>query len=55
MYYYCSTKIRSINNLINQNGYRLLIGNQDDCIFTLNEEVISLIENKNNIKFEIIK
>jgi FkbM family methyltransferase len=36
-------------------GYRLLIGNQDDCIFTLNEEVISLIENENNVKFEIIK
>ena len=36
-------------------GYRLLIGNQDDCIFTLNEEIISLIENENNVKFEIIK
>jgi hypothetical protein len=37
-------------------GYRLLIGNSDDCIFTINKEVISLIEkNTANIKFEIIK
>jgi FkbM family methyltransferase len=36
-------------------GYRLLIGNSDDCIFTSNKEVISLIENEKNIKFEIIK
>jgi FkbM family methyltransferase len=36
-------------------GYRLLIGNQDDCVFTLNEEVMSLIENEKNIKFETIK
>jgi FkbM family methyltransferase len=35
-------------------GYRMLIGNNDDCIFTVNTKVISLIEN-NNIKFEIIK
>jgi FkbM family methyltransferase len=36
-------------------GYRLIIGNGDDCIFTTDKEVISLIENNNQIKFEIIK
>jgi FkbM family methyltransferase len=36
-------------------GYRLIIGNGDDCIFTTDEEVVSLIENDNHIKFEIIK
>jgi hypothetical protein len=36
-------------------GYRLIIGNGDDCIFTIDEKVISLIENNNQVKFEIIK
>lgn len=35
-------------------GYRLIIGNNDDCIFTNNKEVIELIE-KSNYNFEIIK
>jgi FkbM family methyltransferase len=34
-------------------GYRLLVGNNDDCIFTVDKEVISLIEK--NIKFKIIE
>lgn len=36
-------------------GYRALIGNNDDCIFTTDPEVISLVENKSQIKFETIK
>ena len=36
-------------------GYRLLIGNNDDCIFTISKDIISLIEDNNQIKFEIIK
>ena len=35
-------------------GYRLLIGNGDDCIFTTNKDVIALIE-KSNFNFEQIK
>lgn len=36
-------------------GYRMLIGNSDDCIFTINPEVMDLVENKNKVNFEIIK
>jgi FkbM family methyltransferase len=36
-------------------GYRLIIGNSDDCVFTTDENVISLIESNNQVKFEIIK
>ena len=36
-------------------GYRFIFGNNDDCIFTVNQDVISLIENEKHIKFEIIK
>ena len=35
-------------------GYRLLIGNGDDCIFTINKDIITLIE-KSNFNFEKIK
>jgi len=35
-------------------GYRILFGNDEDCIFTTNKEVISLIENNNILKFKKI-
>jgi FkbM family methyltransferase len=36
-------------------GYRLLIGNNDDCVFTTDINVISLITKDSKIGFEIIK
>jgi hypothetical protein len=35
-------------------GYRLLIGNGDDCIFTINKDITALIK-KSNFNFEQIK
>lgn len=40
---------------LNYKGYRLLVGNRDDCVFTIDENIISLLENDEYIKFEIIK
>ena len=59
----CEEKIKEqerapIDLLLNlgYKGYRTLIGNNDDCIFTTNEKIISSIEkSEKNIKFEIIK
>jgi glutathione peroxidase-family protein len=58
----CDEKIKEqerapIDLLLNlgYKGYRMLVGNNDDCIFTINPEVVALIENKNKVKFEIIK
>jgi hypothetical protein len=35
-------------------GYRLLMGNNDDCIFTYNTDIESLLQSL-NFKYEIIK